>query len=112
MRYWEPHVTAKDAPPNDRCRQMLELHCKQSFPAISRVAKGEPGHSILGPDMPIEEEPDCDPSKQARVEYSPLAHAVCLSDLPWKPHEYESYFCQLLKCVEAAPDAASSQRST
>ena len=96
MRNWEPHVTAKDAPPNDRCRQMLELHCKQSFPAISRVAKGEPGHSILGPDMPIEEEPDCDPSKQARVEYSPLAHAVCLSDLPWKPHEYESYFCQLL----------------
>ena len=75
---------------------MLELHCKQRFTAISRVAKGEPGHSILGPDMPIEEEPDCDPSKQARVEYSPLAHAVCLSDLPWKPHEYESYFCQLL----------------
>ena len=37
--------------------------------------------------MPIEEKPDCDPSKQARVEYSPLAHAVCLSDLPWKPHE-------------------------
>ena len=82
MRHWAPHVAAKEAPPTDRCKHMLALHCKQSFTAISRVAEGEPGHSILGPNMPIEEEPDCDPSKQARVEYSLLAHAVCLSDLP------------------------------
>ena len=67
MRHWAPHVAAKDAPPNDRCKHMLALHCKQSFTAISRAAEGEPGHSILGPNMSIEEEPDCDPSKQARV---------------------------------------------
>ena len=63
MRLWAPHVAAKEAPPNDRRKQMLALHCKQSFPVISRAAEGEPGHSILGPNMPIEEEPDCDPSK-------------------------------------------------
>ena len=87
MRHWAPHVAAEEAPPNDRCKQMLALHCKQSFPVISRAAEGEPGHSILGPNMPIEEEPDCDPSKQATVEYSPLAHAVCLLDLPWTQDE-------------------------
>ena len=69
MRHWAPHVAAKEAPPNDRCKHMLALHCKQSFTAISRVAEGEPGHSILGPNMPIEEEPDYDPSKPARVEF-------------------------------------------
>jgi len=46
--------------------------------------------------MPIEEEPDCDPSRQATVDNSPLAHAVCLSDLPWAQNEYESWFCQAL----------------
>jgi len=49
MRHWAPHVAAKDAPPNDRCKHMLALHCKQSFTSIARVADGEPGHSILGP---------------------------------------------------------------
>jgi len=43
-------------------------HSRSHFPVISRAAEGEPGHSILGPNMPIEEEPDCDPSKQATVE--------------------------------------------
>jgi hypothetical protein len=55
---------------------------------LRHLARGEPGHSILGPNMPIEEEPDCDLSKQATVENSPLAHAVCLSDLPWTQNEY------------------------
>jgi len=27
MRHWAPHVAAKEAPPNDRCKQMLALHC-------------------------------------------------------------------------------------
>jgi hypothetical protein len=44
--------------------------------------------------MPNEEEPDCDPSKQATVENSLLAHAVCRSDLPWT--QDESWFFQLL----------------
>jgi len=97
IRHWAPHVTAKEAPPNDRCKQMLALRCKQqSFPVISRASEGEPRHSILGPNMSIEEEPDCHPSNQATVEYSPLAHTVCLSDLPWTQDEYESWFCQLL----------------
>ena len=26
MRHWSPHVAAKEAPPNDRCKQMLTLH--------------------------------------------------------------------------------------
>ena len=38
MRHWAPHVAAKEAPPNDRCKQMLALHCKQSFPVIPRAA--------------------------------------------------------------------------
>ena len=38
MRHWAPHVAAKEAPPNDRCKQMLALHCKAELPR--HVARG------------------------------------------------------------------------
>jgi len=63
-------------------RASLQASSEPSFPTFSCATEGEPGRSILGTNMPIEEEePECDPSKQATVENSPLAHAVRLSDL-------------------------------
>jgi len=73
------HVSLGAAPhrPGGAAQRQVQAHAHASQHGdrqISRVSKGEPGHSILQHDMPDNEESDGEDARQHTLEHGPLAH--------------------------------------
>ena len=78
MHHWALHLTAAANGINNRSTTLHELHQLQRIPA--KVAAPT---TILGDDMPDNEDADAAPNKRINFKWAPPAWITCLSSLQY-----------------------------
>ena len=93
MPRWRPHVESIQAPPDDFCKHLRDLHLTQVVEAAPDAEAGDPRHSILTACM-------SDGDKSRKLYFTPAAWLSCLSTsdgvMAFTAGEWQNWFCSFL----------------
>ena len=93
MPQWKPHVNSIQAPPDDFCKHLRNLHLTQVVEAAPDAEAGDPRHSILTACM-------SDGDKSRKLYFTPAAWLSCLSTsdgvMAFTEGEWQNWFCSFL----------------
>ena len=93
MPQWRPHVASIQAPPDDFCKHLRNLHLTQVIEAAPDAEAGDPRHSILTACM-------SDGDKSRKLHFTPAAWLSCLSTsdgvMAFTAGEWQNWFCSFL----------------
>ena len=93
LPHWKPHEDSIQAPPDEFCKHLRDLHLTQVVEAAPDVEAGDPRHSILTACM-------SDGDKSRKLYFTPAAWLSCLSTsdgaMAFTEGEWQNWFCSFL----------------
>ena len=93
LPHWKPHEDSIQAPPDEFCKHLRDLHLTQVVEAAPDAEEGDPRHSILTACM-------SDGDKSRKLHFTPAAWLSCLSTsdgvMAFTEGEWQNWFCSFL----------------